>query len=484
VTILARARAAEQYAPGFHILEGDCKATKYCVESPNYPDNYPRNDYCAIEKTGRAAIITAIDFNVDIGESTLTINGFEYRGHHKTLGPTNIYLDEGSVIFWHTGDEGVSKTFGRGWRICETSTTTTTTVAFMVQYGPCTLAGPSCVRSPRYPKNYGTNEYCSIIKMFNGAHVSATDFVTEKKSDFLILQGHQYHGHDGPKHVYIEEGSAIEWHSDPDISKRGWEICVDSTTKTTTTTGTITITTTRTIGLDCKIASARLAFAQQEQAMSCPCDLTNDSTTLLHGGYAYRTLTGQGKDGSQSCNSHETSCTDWPVGWEIAPYNSDVQNYVVKGHQWSANMVMVSGGHLLRIQTGSYYSCCYMRTCPVGQLGNTYSSCLSILMRRSVNSSARCVSCAIAKKKVEEAGREANESCSKRPLGQHVAVAAAARGSDILQRSWIVVPAALFMLGSMLGAITIKFYQCKVKNHKSIFTEMLLGGDASCSRDT
>eukprot|EP00959_Pyramimonas_sp_CCMP1952_P323643 6773208-Pyramimonas_sp.AAC.1 len=78
--------------------------------------------------------------------------------------------------------------------------------------GPCTLDG-TCVESPNYPQNYGTDEGCTLeIDLGAAAPIVVESFNTESYFDTLTVNGVSYSGSVGPSG--ITPTADIVWSSD------------------------------------------------------------------------------------------------------------------------------------------------------------------------------------------------------------------------------------------------------------------------------
>jgi len=92
----------------------------------------------------------------------------------------------------------------------------------VVEEGTCSVKD-NCVRSPRYPSSYPNRKSCKISGLV-GVELTASTFNTEKRYDYVLINGVKYSGKNGPKDVVPEDG-ILEWKPDNFINGRGWEIC-------------------------------------------------------------------------------------------------------------------------------------------------------------------------------------------------------------------------------------------------------------------
>ncbi|CAJ1356837.1 unnamed protein product [Effrenium voratum] len=89
---------------------------------------------------------------------------------------------------------------------------------------PCAIDDEGCVMSHSFPRYYGAQEHCRLeIEEALAGPLRVTDFNTERRHDFLTINGKAYSGTEGPQGV-VPHGD-IEWRSDHSISKRGWRLC-------------------------------------------------------------------------------------------------------------------------------------------------------------------------------------------------------------------------------------------------------------------
>jgi len=76
---------------------------------------------------------------------------------------------------------------------------------------------------------YGNDERCTIQVTADGT-LTATQFNVEPdstcRSDFVTIDGTKYCGGTGPSNVAVAAGSTFTWHSDGDIIRAGWTICL------------------------------------------------------------------------------------------------------------------------------------------------------------------------------------------------------------------------------------------------------------------
>jgi len=107
---------------GFSVASGPCQTTDggKCVQSPNYPKNYGRNERCEILPPSEA--FSAQWFDTESGYDYLTVHGKVFQGRrrrhstssgsHTTVGPKSV--SSSRPIIW-VSDFIVTK---KGFRIC------------------------------------------------------------------------------------------------------------------------------------------------------------------------------------------------------------------------------------------------------------------------------------------------------------------------------------------------------------------------------
>merc|ERR1712238_435898 len=71
---------------------------------------------------------------------------------------------------------------------------------------------------------YGEREACTIHVAADG-RLTATQFDTENRYDFVTIGGRRYTGRSGPNDVAVTAGSSFTWRSDGSVSLDGWIIC-------------------------------------------------------------------------------------------------------------------------------------------------------------------------------------------------------------------------------------------------------------------
>ena len=94
---------------------------------------------------------------------------------------------------------------------------------FTVVSGPC-IATDTCVTSPSFPSNYGSNQACSIRANAEG-ELEVEAFTTESGYDKLTIGSTEYDGRTGPVGVSIGPTTSISWVSDSGGTESGWKIC-------------------------------------------------------------------------------------------------------------------------------------------------------------------------------------------------------------------------------------------------------------------
>merc|ERR1719414_971737 len=85
----------------------------------------------------------------------------------------------------------------------------------------CEMEG-NCISSLNYPSNYGNNEECNV-QLWGDIPLSFEAFNTERRYDFLRLNGSAYDGTTGPA-----DGSYsgdLKWATDGSVTKTGWKVC-------------------------------------------------------------------------------------------------------------------------------------------------------------------------------------------------------------------------------------------------------------------
>jgi len=96
---------------------------------------------------------------------------------------------------------------------------------FAVVSGSCTFDANNCLTDGSGNYNYASSESCSI-GVLNGGVLTATEFDTESRYDYLTINGITYSGSDGPNNINVAAGSTISWASDTGINRAGWTICI------------------------------------------------------------------------------------------------------------------------------------------------------------------------------------------------------------------------------------------------------------------
>lgn len=106
--------------------------------------------------------------------------------------------------------------------------------SFTVTAGPCSLTTEkTCIRSPNYPGAYSANEHCDITVNRAGP-LKVKTFNVEKGFDEFTVNGQIFTGeydydHDnegGPNGVEVTAGTVMEWNTDGQYQRTGWEICL------------------------------------------------------------------------------------------------------------------------------------------------------------------------------------------------------------------------------------------------------------------
>ncbi|CAK0889241.1 unnamed protein product [Prorocentrum cordatum] len=89
---------------------GPCELNGFCVQSPNYPNNYSAQQACTIDiHLQVAAPIMVESFYTELFSDILTVSGVEYSGN---VGPSGITPT--AAIVW-TSDSSVEMS---GWKLC------------------------------------------------------------------------------------------------------------------------------------------------------------------------------------------------------------------------------------------------------------------------------------------------------------------------------------------------------------------------------
>ena len=142
---------------------GKCSVSGSCVMSPNYPDDYNRNDDCLIAANANG-VLDVKAFDLDLGYDFLTVNGVEYTG---TLGPEGVAVQAGQNTMKFTSD---AFTQASGFYICLSLPPTPT---------PTTTPMPSLTRRPtRQPTTRATYSVSTEQELRQAVIAAAIDNTT------------------------------------------------------------------------------------------------------------------------------------------------------------------------------------------------------------------------------------------------------------------------------------------------------------------
>jgi hypothetical protein len=83
-------------APYINVLEGKCKSFGACVYSPNFPDDYDKDDKCVMRASAEGLPMFAVYFQVEQGFDYVKINGHKYDGQD---GPEGV-VPHGNFTFY------------------------------------------------------------------------------------------------------------------------------------------------------------------------------------------------------------------------------------------------------------------------------------------------------------------------------------------------------------------------------------------------
>jgi len=91
------------------LVEGPCETVGSCVQSPNYPKQYPNRQSCSLSLP-KPSVVTILDFLTEPDMDFLTYGGVPYSG----TGPSKKTFALWTNISWRS-DASVAE---RGWKIC------------------------------------------------------------------------------------------------------------------------------------------------------------------------------------------------------------------------------------------------------------------------------------------------------------------------------------------------------------------------------
>jgi len=212
------------------VSQGPCTVdSSGCLLSPHYPHKYGGHQSCTIlVNEASAEPISVHGFDTEKGYDILELNGKKYSGND---GPEGI--TPSGKIMWES-DGSIHR---QGWKLCmgAISTTVTTTTTgnnnnpWLVSQGPCTVDSSGCALSPHYPAKYGDDESCTIVvKRQTTGSIIVHSFHTERRYDFLEINGKRYSGLRSPQGV--SPVGEIRWKSDGSVRRRVWKLCINDTT--------------------------------------------------------------------------------------------------------------------------------------------------------------------------------------------------------------------------------------------------------------
>ena len=142
---------------------GECSVSGSCVMSPNYPDDYNRNDDCLIAANANG-VLDVQAFDLEFCSDFLTVNGVEYTG---TIGPEGVAVQAGQTTMQFTSDDSSQAS---GFYICLSLPPTPT---------PTTTPMPSLTRRPtRQPTTRATYSVSTEQELRQAVIAAASDNTT------------------------------------------------------------------------------------------------------------------------------------------------------------------------------------------------------------------------------------------------------------------------------------------------------------------